>query len=651
MKTALVVDNHPLFLTFLESLLTRQGLRVRTAEDGLAALQMLQQELPDIVFSDLIMPNIGGDRLCRLIRRIPQYQSVYLVLVTALAPELNVPRRPPFGVDAVIAKGPFERMLPHVMRVLAQLDLPAERRGRELVFGLDAALPRQVSQELLADKRHYERLLSSISEGICELTAEGTIVYVNPVAREFFNRPPEKLISANISELFENSEREAIQGVLEQVRYLGRPIRPSFAFHLGQRQIELDIVPQDDRAVSRVFVILHDVTSRKRHESRLQEARKMEAVGTLAAGIAHDFNNILMAIQGNASLLLLEMGENDPRYPRLKTIESHIETASRVTRHLLGYARMGRYQVRHLKLNRLIGETAATFARARRDIELNCRLTQETTCIEADAGQIQQALFSLLVTAGNTMPQGGTLTILTERVNHHRIPASIADPSPGDYIYCRLSDTGQGMEASVRERIFEPFSAHDHSSPDNPLGLAAAQGSITGHGGYIQVQSQPGEGTTFHLFLPASIRDGLEAPTCRMREEPVAEETESTVPQGHTILLIDDEAVILDVGQAMLKSLNHRVITAADGKSAEEALKKWRQEIRLVLMDMTLPDINGATLYPKLKSIKPDINVIVISGYTLDESIAKLLSKGCCGFIQKPFSLQVLAAEIESVLG
>ena len=649
MRTALVVDNHPVFVAFLESLLTREGYRVRTAEDGLSAWQLLQKETPTVVFTDLIMPNIGGDRLCHLIRRVPQFRSIYLALITGVAPEMENLDRPPFGADALIAKCPFDHMAAYVHQVLEQIQLPSEQRAADLMLGLDVARPRQISRELMAGKRHSELILDCISEGICELTLDGTIVYVNAAARRIFDLPLETLIAAHFVDFFKNSERDAVAGFLGQACHTGSSVVPKFSFQLGALELELDIVPQPDSLDPRIIVILHDVTQKNRDEVKLREARKIKAVGTLASGIAHDFNNILMAIQGNTSLLLLEISQGDPRYPRLKSIEAHIENASRVTRQLLGYARMGRYEIRRREVNQLLEETAETFGRARKDIAIRRRFTEMNTCAEVDSGQFKQALLNLLVTAGNTMPNGGTISLKTQRISQTVLPARFPNPRPGDYIRIEMADTGVGMEPAVRESLFEPFFAPSPSQADNPLGLAAAYGSIKGHGGFVRVESTPGAGTCFYLYIPAVPLTELDETSCTIEEDAPSAETAAQAGEGAAILLIDDNQTILDIGQGMLEALGYQVITAGDGASAVNRFKNQYSDFDLVLMDLALPDMEGETLFQTLQAIKPDIKVLIISGRDLDQRAEDLLSAGCCGFIPKPFTMETMAEQIQSV--
>ncbi|GAI20404.1 unnamed protein product, partial [marine sediment metagenome] len=230
----------------------------------------------------------------------------------------------------------------------------------------------------------------------------------------------------------------------------------------------------------------------------------MEALGTLAGGIAHNFNNLLMSIQGNASLMLLETEPTHASYERLKNIEKSLQSGSRLTHQLLGYAREGRYEIKPTSLNQLIEETSNTFGTTKREIRIHRELAQDLLGIKADQGQIEQLLLNLYVNAADAMPGGGDLFLNTINVTHKDMRGKPYKPNPGNYVLLTVRDTGVGMDKKTMERVFDPFFTTKGLARGTGLGLASVYGVVKAHAGYIDVKSKKGHGTTFSIYLPAS---------------------------------------------------------------------------------------------------------------------------------------------------
>jgi two-component system cell cycle sensor histidine kinase/response regulator CckA len=379
---------------------------------------------------------------------------------------------------------------------------------------------------------------------------------------------------------------------------------------------------------------------KKELETRLQQAQKMEAIGTLAGGIAHDFNNLLMGIQGNVSLMLLDIDSTHPHYERLKNVEKQTQRGAKLTGELLGYARKGRYEIKPVDLNQLVEETSETFGRTRKEVVIHRDLAEDSLAIEADEGQIEQVLLNLYINAADAMPGGGDLILKTINVTHKHIKGKLYDPNPGNYVLLTVSDEGMGMSKETMERIFEPFFTTKETGRGTGLGLASVYGIIRGHGGYVDVGSKKGQGSTFSIYLPA---------TKKKVRKPAKTHKEFIQGTG-TLLLVDDEEVILEVGQSLLEAVGYRVFTAMNGQEAIEVYKKNRDAIDIVLLDMVMPIMGGGELYDRLKEINPDIKVILSSGYSIDGQATEILRRGCDGFIQKPFKVSDLYAKIEEIL-
>ena len=386
---------------------------------------------------------------------------------------------------------------------------------------------------------------------------------------------------------------------------------------------------------------LKDVTDSKRLEARLQQAQKLEAIGTLAGGIAHDFNNLLMGIQGNASLMLMGMESTHPHYKRLKKIEKQVESGATLTSRLLGYARKGRYDIRPINLNELVEDASETVGRTKKDITIHLELAADLSAIEADAGQIEQVLLNLFVNAGDAMPSGGDIVLKTKNVTHKDIKGKVFGPRPGNYVLLTVTDTGIGMDKDTMERVFDPFFTTKKMGHGTGLGLASTYGIVKGHGGYIEIDSKENQGTTFSIYLPASGKhvQGALKPS-----------VDQPMKGTETVLLVDDEEGVVEVGRDLLSAMGYRVLSARDGKEAVELYRERHDDIDIVLLDMVMPKMGGSEAYDLMKEIDPDVKVLLSSGYSLDGTASEILERGCDSFIQKPFNAKDLSGRIRDVL-
>ena len=347
---------------------------------------------------------------------------------------------------------------------------------------------------------------------------------------------------------------------------------------MDRKQISLSLLPILDKEDKTIIIIFNDVSERKRMEAQFLQAQKMEAIGTLAGGIAHDFNNLLMVIQGNASLMLLNVTPSHPHHEMLMSIVKQVQSGSKLTNQLLGYARKGRYEVKPIQLNQLVEETSKAFGRTRKEITIHRELANDLFPIEGDLGQIEQVLMNLFVNAADAMPQGGDIFLKTINIPYGDIRGKLYNPKPGEYVLLTVTDTGIGMDPKTLDRIFEPFFTTKELGRGTGLGLASVYGIIKGHAGYLDVESEEGQGTIFRIYLPASKGDVQK----------------TIIGQDHiikgtgTILLIDDEEMVLEVGERFLKVMGYQVLTAREGREAIEVYKKHRDTIDLVLLDIIM---------------------------------------------------------------
>jgi two-component system, cell cycle sensor histidine kinase and response regulator CckA len=385
---------------------------------------------------------------------------------------------------------------------------------------------------------------------------------------------------------------------------------------------------------------IRDITEKKKLEAQFLQAQKMEAVGTLAGGIAHDFNNLLMGIQGNTSLMILEMDPGHRHYKMLKSMEEQVKSGADLTWQLLSFARGGKNEVKATDLNTIIKKSSSMFGRAKKEITIVHKLQQDLWPVEADRGQIEQVLLNLYVNAWQAMPSGGSLFLETKNVVLDENYVRPFNAKPGNYVKTSVTDTGVGMDEKTRKRIFEPFFTTKEMGRGTGLGLATVYGIITGHGGFINVYSQKGHGATFTIYLPASEKK------VEKEKKPSSQLLKGT----ETILLVDDEEVVLNVSRMLLEAMGYKVFMARNGQEALEAYKVKKEEINLVIMDMIMPGMGGENTIDILKTMNPDVKVMLSSGYSLDGQATRIMERGCQGFIQKPFSARELSQKIREVL-
>jgi signal transduction histidine kinase len=396
-----------------------------------------------------------------------------------------------------------------------------------------------------------------------------------------------------------------------------------------------------EQVVSDQSVQLNQIQKQVAKSTKLfQQAQKMEAVGTLAGGIAHDFNNILMGIQGRTSLMLMEMDPGHRHYTPLSGIEEMAKKGSELTKQLLSFARGGKYEVKPTDLNKLVKDQNRMFSRTKKEIALREKHAKNLWVSEVDPVQIEQVLLNIYLNAWQAMPDGGDLFIETDNCTLDENFVRPFQVKPGKYVRISVTDTGMGMDEETRHRVFEPFFTTKETGDGTGLGLASAYGIIKNHGGIINVQSAVGRGTTFDIYLPASDKEVLE------EKAPSADVLTGT----ETILLVDDEGTILDVGNEMLTALGYKVMSAKSGKKALEVYTENKDEIDLVILDMIMPEMSGGEVYDRIKEVNPNAKALLSTGYGIDGQATKILDRGCNGFIQKPFNLKDLSGKIRGVL-
>lgn len=480
------------------------------------------------------------------------------------------------------------------------------------------------------------------------LQKNGIIDDCNKKTEELFGYKREKLIGTNLIDLFSDTQKEKAKEILN--RFISGNIIYNERIRLANKDgsliwgsMTINAVRDQEGNMVSIRCMIVDITGQVNMEGRLMQAQRMESIGILAGGIAHDFNNLLMGVQGNVSLMQIDMDISHPYYKRLKNIEKQVQSGAQLTSHLLGFARKGKYEIKSININKLIENTLYAFGRTRKEITIHNELAENLFTIEADQSQIEQVLLNLYMNAADAMHGVGDLIIKTINITHNDIKSSFFEPKHGNYIMLMVTDTGTGIDQSTIEHIFDPFFTTKGmgASKGAGLGLASAYGIIKSHDGYIDVESKKGHGTTFRIYIPASEKKIAKAVGI----------TEKLLKAIETVFLVDDEELILDVGSDLLEAMGYKVLTARDGIDAIKVYKKKYKEIDIVILDMVMPNMGGGEAYDRMKEINPDIKVLLASGYSIDGEATEILERGCNEFIQKPFNIKELSKKIREILG
>ena len=473
---------------------------------------------------------------------------------------------------------------------------------------------------------------------------DGKYIDVNTSFTKILGYSREQVIGASALDLKIWKDLHARQRLIEELRRKGlvRNFETELLNKTGETIHALLSASVANISGKQILIaVTKDITEHKKLQQQLIQAQKMESIGTLAGGIAHNFNNILMGIQGRASLMILDKDSSHPDYEHLTEIEEYVKNAVELTRALLGFARGGKYEVRPTDLNALIRHESHMFVRMKKEIKIHEKYAENLWTVEIDRGQVRQALLNLFVNAWQAMPGGGDLFIQTENVEFDDTYVKPFAIAPGKYVKICLTDTGIGMDQETVEKIFDPFFSTKDVGEGFGLGLASVYGIVKNHGGFINVYSEKGKGTTFNIYLPASDKKPAEAVEDSGRPE---------IHHGQgTILLVDDEELIIKVGQQMLEKLGYRVLVARNGQEALELYRNRTQPIDLVILDMIMPGMGGGQTFDMLKTIDPAVKVVLSSGYSLNGQAKEILCRGCLGFIQKPFSIGELALKLKEI--
>ncbi len=475
---------------------------------------------------------------------------------------------------------------------------------------------------------------------------DNRFVLANPTFFELSGYSPDEIKNVSIWELVHPEDKPMMVNRAYK-RLVGEDVPSVYEFRAVKKSGEIircigyfSRIIYNDRPA--VLGEISDITHIKSLEKQLMQAQKLETIGTLTAGIAHDFNNIIGTIAPSAQLIMM-----DPAHPqtakRAEIIYNMAQRAGQLTSQLLAFTRNEKSEVVPFNINKIIQDSLSLIEKSIHvRIKLKLELDEQLYNIEGDPNQFIQIIMNLVVNANDAMPDGGELVIKTQNVyadnSYKQLDSSFNE---GNYVLFSVRDTGVGIPAEIRDKIFDPFFTTKKRGKGTGLGLSMVYGITKSHNGIILLKSEPGKGTEFQLFFPASQKS-LVAPTTHEEETPTK--------GGGTILAIDDEQDLRVILDSILKYLGYQVFMAKDGKEGIEIFKKHHQEIDLVLLDYMLPDSDGREIFRKLQQIKPGVNVLVCSGYSEREGIQELLREGVKGVLPKPFTIESISKKLKEVL-
>jgi len=403
---------------------------------------------------------------------------------------------------------------------------------------------------------------------------------------------------------------------------------------------------KDERGEHTGFVsITRDITERKILEDQLRHAQKMEAIGQLAGGIAHDFNNILTAIIGYGHVALMKMAKDDPLRLNIESMLEGTDRAAHLTKDLLLFSRKQVSERKPMDLNAVVGQVEKFLKQViGEDIVCKKAVTGQSLTVFADSHQLEQVLMNLATNARDAMPRGGVLTILTERVVlQEDFTSAHGYGKPGVYAMMTVTDTGTGMDENTRKRIFEPFFSTKEVGKGTGLGLAVVYGIIKDHEGFINVYSEPGKGATFRIYLPIVESISAAEETTPRQEEAPARGTE-------TVLVAEDDDSLRKLSRTVLAEYGYTVIEAVDGEDAVKKFMENKDTVRLLLLDLIMPKMNGKEAYDEIRKIMPDMKAIFVTGYALDLVRQKASLQDGVHLVYKPISPTALLRKVRSVL-
>jgi PAS domain S-box-containing protein len=655
----LVVDDEPDIRTILSQSFEIEGYEVITAADGREAIDKFQARPTDLVVTDMRMPKADGLDVLRAVKAHAPLTEV--IVLTGYAALKN-------AIAALKNEGAFhylikplediEELLTTARNALERQNLRRQNqtlldrlREKNQALRAETITAKAAQADLENALNQYTSLVNAIPSGVLELSIEGVIHYANPSGQVIFGLQPDTLAGHTIYDFLPDAKQRAeLRTYIEEQTASDRTALPfvtTFQAVDGRNldvQVDWNYRKGPDAEVTGFVAVVTDITFQNRANKerlelgkRLAKAQKKEAISTLAGGIAHRFNNSLAVVVGNLELLEM-VSEGDAKFKSyIDRIKEQTEEMALQTQKLLAYAQGGKYRAKHLNLGAFI-EEGLPIIRYGLETEHEIKLTIEAANIgiKVDPTQLELVLSALVQNAAEATGADGCISITVAIAP--AAPNDIENLPPGPCAYLRIEDNGHGMDEETLERLFEPYFSTKFEG--RGLGMAAVQGIIDNHNGGIKVVSGAGKGTTVSVYLPLA-----EAPKAVAAPLPQLE-----TMAGFNLLIIEDEPALLRACEAMLTDLGCRVWCAPNASSGIDQLQTYQADIDLVLMDLILPDMGAMALFKALREIRPDVRVVLCSGYSIDGPAQAIIDAGALAFLQKPYSTRALITSLTRAL-
>ncbi|MBW4599639.1 MAG: response regulator [Calothrix sp. FI2-JRJ7] len=640
----LIVDDNPANLEMLLEFLSNAGFTVLVAEDGESAITGAEYAPPDMILLDILMPVMDGFETCQRLKANPLTQDIPIIFMTALTETVDKLKGLSLGAVDYVTK-PLQHE-----EVLARIELHLKlRKLTKTLQEQNQRLEREICERKQAEQKIREQaaLLDITTDAILVRDFDSKINFWSQGAEHLYGWQATEVIGKNVNQLLyrpdllsqlENVEKSLTehgcwQGELEQVTKQKKKIIVASRWTLMRDQ---------HGQPKSILTVNTDITEKKQLESQFLRTQRLESLGTLAGGIAHDLNNILTPILSAAQLLQLKHSKSDEWSQQIfRTIETSAKRGSAVVKQVLQFARGvdGKREIVLLK-NLFLEIQQIVHGTFPKSIEFSLNIQSDLWAIIGDCTHLHQVLMNLIVNARDAMPDGGTLSICAKNLSIDEQYARMnLEANVGSYIVITVADTGIGMPPEILDRIFEPFFTTKDVGKGTGLGLSTVRGIIKSHGGFINVHSIIGKGTEFKLFLPA-VKTMATSPTENL-----------DLPYGNEelILVVDDEAKILETTQTLLKSYNYKVVTASNGIEAIALYASYQDKISVVLVDMMMPLMDGAVTIRTLQKMNPLVKIVAVSGIVGSNKITKDATQG--KFISKPYTTQELLQTLHELLG
>jgi len=677
----LVVDDLKLNRYMLETLLSKNGHECISAENGEKALEKLRAEKVDLVVSDIQMPVMDGFRLCREVRLDDKLKEIPVIFYSATFIEerdkelaykvgadmfVKNPEEMNGLLDIIqnvisttedrqklkhVEKSPADEKEIHTLyseRVFSQLEKKTQDLQREI------SEHKRIKDALYESEKRYRAVVEDIPSMICRFLPNGKLTFVNNTYCKFFNKAETELIGQTFFRFNKDAGQDNAHRILMSLT-MENPIITTERMQTDsngrtQWQEWTDRAIFDENGLLTEYQSIgRDITENKlaqeekvKLEKQLQQAQKMEAIGTLAGGIAHDFNNILSAIIGYTDLAAMKVEKDAAIKKDLDEVLIASARAEALVKQILAFSRQSEIEKKPVPV-KLIAQEALKLLRASLPTTIEIRENlQSNSLVISDSTQIHQVLMNLCTNAGHAMREnGGNLKVdLVDVTLDAEFTSNYPDMLPGLFLKLAISDTGHGMTADVQDRIFEPFFTTKEKGEGTGMGLSVVHGIVIRSGGIITVSSEPEKGATFNVFLPAV--------TSAAKKET---RSESPLPSGtERILLVDDEPALLDIGKQMLASLGYQVETRISSIEALELFKARPDRFDLIITDMTMPHLTGERLAKEVMAIRSGIPVILCTGFSSMIDEKRTTEIGIRALVTKPIKKKVIAETIRTVL-